>query len=111
MISKQEGKFAAVQVKCTVFRNPEGEGYICSTSSSHKLCRKGAFDFFAAYVIPEDAWYILPAKLILGMKSISLRTGEGGEAKYEEYREAWHLLRAAAGCGEGTSTGAAASEK
>jgi|SRR5579872_1132428 hypothetical protein len=94
------GKFVAVQVKCTVFRNPEGEGYICSTSSSHKLYRKGAFDFFAAYVIPEDVWYIIPAKLILGLKSISLCTGEGGEAKYEEYREAWHLLRAATGAVE-----------
>jgi PD-(D/E)XK endonuclease len=86
------GKFVAVQVKCTLFRNPEGEGYICSTSSSHKRYRPGAFDFLAAYVIPEDAWYIIPAKLIRRLKSISLCTVE---AKYEEYREAWNLLRKA----------------
>ena len=88
------GKFVAVQVKCTIFKNPEGEGYICSTSSSHKRYRPGAFDFLAAYVIPEDAWYIIPAKLIFAMKAISLCT-VSGEAKYEEYREAWHLLRKA----------------
>jgi hypothetical protein len=87
------GKFVAVQVKCTVFRNPEGEGYICSTCSSHKPYRPGAFDYLAAYVIPEDAWYIIPAKEIRGLKSISLCTV--GEAKYEQYREAWRLLRTA----------------
>lgn len=88
------GKFVAVQVKCTIFKNPESEGYICSTSSSHKRYRPGAFDFLAAYVIPEDSWYIIPAKLILGKKAISLCT-VSGEAKYEEYREAWHILRKA----------------
>ena len=90
------GKFKAVQVKCTIAVLESGKGYCCSTCSSHKPYRAGAFDFFAAYVIPEDAWYIIPAKLICGLRSISLCT-EGGEAKYEEYREAWHLLREASG--------------
>lgn len=88
------GKFVAVQVKCTVARLESGEGYICSTCSSHKPYKKGAFDYLAAYVIPEDAWYIIPAKEICGLRSISLCT-VGGEAKYEKYREAWGLLRKA----------------
>ena len=105
------GKFVAVQVKCTVFKNPEGEGYICSVCSSHKPYRPGAFDFLAAYVIPEDLWYIIPAKEIRGLKSISLCT-VGGEAKYEFYREAWNLLRKASeiedaqhGAAESTAAG------
>jgi hypothetical protein len=89
------GKFAAVQVKSAVTKLESGKGYICSTCSSHKVYRTGAFDFLAAYVIPEDVWYIIPAKEIRGLKSISLCT-DGGEAKYERYREAWHLLRKAA---------------
>jgi hypothetical protein len=89
------GKFAAVQVKSTVTKLESGKGYICSTCSSHKVYRAGAFDYLAAYVIPEDVWYIIPAKEIRGLKSISLCT-EGGEAKYEKYREAWDLLRKAA---------------
>lgn len=88
------GKFVAVQVKCTIAKLESGEGYICSTCSSHKPYKKGSFDYLAAYVIPEDVWYIIPAKLIFGLKSISLCT-VGGEAKYEEYREAWHVLRKA----------------
>jgi len=91
-------KFAAVQVKCTLAKLQSGTGYSCSTCSSHKVYRAGAFDFLAAYVIPEDAWYIIPAKEIRGLKSISLCT-DGNEAKYEKYREAWHLLREAAGSG------------
>jgi hypothetical protein len=89
------GKFAAVQVKSTVAKVESGKGYICSTCSSHKAYEAGAFDFLAAYVIPEDAWYIIPLKEVRGKRSISLCT-EGGEAKYEKYREAWELLREAA---------------
>lgn len=93
------GKFAAVQVKSTVMKLENGKGYMCSTCSSHKVYRAGAFDFLAAYVIPEDAWYIIPAKEIRGQRSISLCTAEG-EAKYEGYREAWELLRKATACEE-----------
>jgi len=88
------GKFVAVQVKCTIAKLEKGEGYICSTCSSHKPYRRGSFDYLAAYVIPEDVWYIIPARLVFGLRSISLCT-VGGEAKYEEYREAWSLLRKA----------------
>jgi hypothetical protein len=95
------GKFLAVQVKCTISELRNGQGYACSTCSSGKPYRAGSFDFLAAYVVPEDAWYIIAAKAIRGMKSISLLT-QGG--KYEKYREAWHLLREAAELGgEGES--------
>jgi hypothetical protein len=93
------GKFVAVQVKCTVAKTENGEGYVCSVCHSHKVYRAGAFDFLAAYVVLEDAWYIVPAKLIRGLRSISLCT-TGSEGKYEAYREAWHLLRKATGCEE-----------
>jgi hypothetical protein len=86
------GKFVAVQVKSTVTKLRNGKGYICSVCSSHKAYVEGAFDFVAAYVVLEDAWYIVPAKEIRGMLSISLGTG----GKYEEYREAWGRLREAA---------------
>ena len=94
------GKFVAVQVKCTVAALPKAKGYMCSVATNNKRYQAGAFDFMAAYVIPEDAWYIIPAKLTLGLRYISLCTTNGGEEKYEEYREAWHLLREASGIGE-----------
>jgi hypothetical protein len=54
--------------------------------------------FVAAYVILEDAWYIIPEKEIRGLKSICLCT-VAAEAKYEQYREAWSLLRKASEIG------------
>lgn len=99
------GRFAAVQVKCTISELRNGQGYVCSVCSSHKAYRAGAFDFVAAYVVLEDAWYIIPAKEIRGLKSISLCTQENA-GRYEGYREAWHLLRQAAEVGEACETGA-----
>jgi len=100
------GKFVAVQVKCTLARLESGEGYNCSVCSSHKPYPPGSFDFVAAYVIPEDAWYIIPEKEIRGLKSISLCTaGPGAEMKYEPYREAWGLLRKASEIRESESGG------
>jgi hypothetical protein len=103
------GKFVAVQVKCTIARLESGTGYSCSTCSSHTAYRAGAFDFLAAYVIPEDAWYIIPAEKFRGRKSISLCT-DSGEAKYEMYREAWQLLREAAAVGEDVQSTEAAAD-
>ena len=91
------GRFVAVQVKCTLAKLESGEGYTCSVCSGHKPYPPGSFDFLAAYVIPEDVWYIIPEKEVRGMLSISLCTsGPGAEMKYERYREAWGLLRQAA---------------
>jgi hypothetical protein len=89
------GKFVAVQVKCTMAKLPSGKGYLCQVKSDNKKYRAGAFDFLAAYVIPEDAWYIVPAKAIQGSLLLC-----GPRAKYEQYREAWNLLREASAIGE-----------
>lgn len=91
------GRFVAVQVKCTMAKLKAGKGYVCAVKSNNKTYRAGDFDFVAAYVIPEDGWYIVPAKLIWGQKSICLGSPAG---RFEQYREAWHLLREAAACEE-----------
>ena len=103
------GRFVAVQVKSTIARLESGEGYICSTCSSHKAYRAGAFDFRAACVVLEDVWYIIPAKEIRGLKSVSSCT-QGKEAKYEGYREAWHPLREASEICEESRSGEESAE-
>ncbi len=40
--------------------------------SGHKPCPPGAFDFLAAYVIQENAWYIVPEKEISGQDGVTL---------------------------------------
>jgi hypothetical protein len=87
----QGDRIVRVQVKSTIFR--EGaEGYSCSLKDSKGPYKKNTFEFVAAYVIPEDAWFILPEKVVRGMWSVGLYP-KLETAKYREYQEAWHLLR------------------
>jgi hypothetical protein len=50
-------------------------------------------DFFAAYVIPEDSWFIFPLAHILGVTALLLKPKRcRWRHAYDRYREAWHLL-------------------
>jgi PD-(D/E)XK endonuclease len=93
------GHFLRVQVKSTSYRT--GIEYVCKFKPN---CHKthdytlDEIDLFAAYVIPESVWYLIPASLILGpMRKKSFMLLPVGRpnrhrCKYEPYREAWGLL-------------------
>ena len=91
------GRFASVQVKSTVYE-ADG-GYACTVRSGHRRYPAGSFNFLAVFLVVEDVWYILPALEVQGKKTITLFP-KSPKAKYEKYREAWHLLRQAAGGSE-----------
>jgi PD-(D/E)XK endonuclease len=87
-----------VQLKCTeVIR---ARGY--DIQPIHSIYGRGKviytadqIDFLVAHIIPKDTWYVLPVDVIAS--STSLRFYPGIEckcARWESYREAWHLLRA-----------------
>jgi hypothetical protein len=92
--------FLRVQVKSTTHRS--GGGYRCMFRPRHRAKQTynlNQLDLFAAYVIPLDAWYLIPAKLIVGADHISdaMLCPVGTPVKkasycYECYREAWGLL-------------------
>jgi hypothetical protein len=87
----QGARIVRVQVKSTIFK--EGvSGYSCTLKDSKGPYKKNTFDFVAAYVIPEDVWFVLPEKVVRGMWSVGLYP-KLETAKYREYQEAWHLLR------------------
>ncbi len=79
-----------VQVRSTLFK--EGTGYSCSMKDSKGPYKKNSFEFVAAYVIPEDVWFIIPEKKVRGLWSVGLYP-KLERAKYWEYLEAWGLLR------------------
>jgi len=91
--------FLRVQVKSTDYRI--GNGYLCAfkpNQHSRRPYTTRKIDFFAAYVIPEDAWYLLPAAVVLKTRSLSLmlyplKPKRRNSFHYESYREAWNLLR------------------
>ena len=92
--------FLRVQVKSTTCR--AAAGYLCQFKPNHQKKRDyslGQIDLFAAYVIPENAWYLIPAALLLGKrrKTMAMLCPVTPPAKkacyrYERYREAWKLL-------------------
>jgi PD-(D/E)XK endonuclease len=50
-------------------------------------------DFLAAYVIPEDSWFIFPLPHILGLTSLLLSPKHRRRPSlYDTSREAWHHL-------------------
>ena len=65
--------FLRVQVKSTTSRS--GAGYRCQFMPNHQSKHDYSLrqiDLFAAYVIPEDAWYLIPAVLLLGKRRKSM---------------------------------------
>jgi PD-(D/E)XK endonuclease len=93
--------FLRVQVKSTTRRC--GAGYLCQFKPNHlKRCDYSLtqIDLFAAYVIPENAWYLIPAALLLGehrktmaMLSPVITPAKRASYRYECYREAWNMLK------------------
>lgn len=53
----------------------------------------GEIDFIAAYIIPEDTWYIIPLHAVRGTSLLFRRKKDRRPGIYDQYREAWHLLR------------------
>jgi hypothetical protein len=92
--------FLRVQVKSTTYR--VAAGYLCQFKPNHHKKHDYSLqqlDLFAAYVIPEEAWYLIPAVLLLGKprKTMAMLCPVTPPAKkasyrYERYRESWSLL-------------------
>jgi hypothetical protein len=88
-----------VQVKSTTCRT--GTGYLCQFKPNYDKKHDytvAEIDIFAAYVIPEDVWYLIPSRLLLGPRRrqavmlfplVPLRKNR---YSFEAYKEAWPLL-------------------
>jgi hypothetical protein len=92
------GDLIRVQVKSSANRN--GTGYLCYFRRNYRAREPYSvdeLDIFAAYIIPEEAWYLIPAGVILNRKGVPIylcpvTARRKNRYRYEQYREAWHLL-------------------
>jgi PD-(D/E)XK nuclease superfamily protein len=92
--------FLRVQIKSTTCRS--GAGYRCMLTANQNNRQDyslNQIDMFAAYVIPADAWYLIPAAMLLGKRRITMAVlspitppAKKASYRYECYREAWNLL-------------------
>jgi hypothetical protein len=83
------GEVFKVQVKSTGFRHLGSKSYVCATHH-RKPYKKKEVNFVAAYIVGEDAWYIIPLHAIAG-RQVYLNP-RFRRNKYRRYREAWDLL-------------------
>ena len=89
------GRFVRVQVKSTANGQHNG-GYVCGVhpSPGSELYKRGDFDFLAAYIVPLDVWFIIPAKAIVRRKKTSITLyADSLINDWSRYKEAWDLLR------------------
>jgi hypothetical protein len=84
------GAVYKVQVKSTGYQHPSSRSYRCTTHPSRELYSSKEVDFIAAYIISEEAWYIIPLRAI-SARQVYLNP-RFRRNKYRRYREAWDLL-------------------
>jgi len=87
-----------VQVKSTTYCRRGNEYSLNMHGPKRKRYPKGTVDFFAAYVIPLDEWYIIPYAA-MGKRTTLHFTPGSKRSKWTQFREAWHLLRGEPGDG------------
>jgi hypothetical protein len=82
--------FWRVQIKCAAsYRRRE---YVVTAQSHGKPYTKDNIDFIVAFLIPEDAWYVVPVESFSPRRTLRFSARPGSRKMFEKYREAWCLL-------------------
>ena len=90
-----------IQVKSAFSRSNRGSYQVQAsrhTAPTRLPYSADEIDFVAAYIAPRDIWYLVPVGVLLTGPCICLypdgtkKKKDEGTARYEKYREAWHLL-------------------
>ena len=85
-----------VQVRSATTLTRDDCYWIRTQTSDGGTCRpyrRSEIDFMVAYVIPFDAWYVIPVRTIQKVKGIGLAPHRPSKAKYEKFRELWRLMK------------------
>jgi hypothetical protein len=80
--------FSRVQVKSTQQHRKRG-GYRVQVVGGNLPYDETEIDFLAAYIAPEDVWYVIPIKKLKNRRVIYLYPKGQKKSKWEKYREGW----------------------
>src|SRR5712691_1934055 len=85
------------QVKCTEYEvdggypshedSARGESHMPAAYTAEEI------DVLIAHLVPLDIWYVVPVEAFAPRASLRFYPDGRKRAKFEHYREAWHLLR------------------
>jgi hypothetical protein len=92
-------RFWRVQVKSTY--QARSHVYIVNTTGSGNGTKKTytaeQIDILVAYIVAEDAWYVVPVAALATRRQLRLYPSgcrKKNSGQYEKYREAWELMKA-----------------
>lgn len=97
-IIDSDGILSRVQVKSTNIKDERIRGDAYRINSSYGATRKNGYtkkeiDFLAAYIIPENTWYIIPIDKISGIKSLYFSPQKKCKKRLEIFKERWDLFK------------------
>ena len=89
-----EGRLTRVQVK-SAYRAGEQRNYsLRAHGRNYRAYTAKEIDALAGYVVPLDAWYLFPVRLLGKLKTVKLFPDSlKRRSKFERWREAWWVVR------------------
>ena len=96
MVQNADGRIQRVQVKGTGTRIKGKPGYkvIAAHGNTTKVpLNPDEVDVLAAYVEPEDVWYLIPVVKLTGNVSVYLNPNTKLNGRYEVWKEAWNVFQ------------------
>ena len=93
IVQSRRGNLYRIQVKST-WSTHGGCYSVHVAGSQDRPYSLRDFEFLAAYVVPERAWYIIPLAEVVKRKVLNFYPHRPvSRGKLEKHREAWHLLK------------------
>ncbi len=84
-----------VQVRVSRAMRPGGWYTVLATRAGLIPLTPRHADFLAAFIPQCKAWYIIPVTALHGIRgTVAFRPNRPTKARWEKYRDAWHLLGA-----------------
>src|SRR5437879_12521846 len=89
-IGQTGGRLWKVQVKSAHVAWKDGSYSFRAHGHSYKAYRADEIDLLVAYVVPENAWYVFPVRVIHRRKSLKLFAGSRKKRwRFGNYSEQW----------------------
>ncbi|HXE92019.1 MAG TPA: group I intron-associated PD-(D/E)XK endonuclease [Terriglobales bacterium] len=92
--NRRRKRLVRVQVRSTNVPNSRCFRIGCRLQGDTRSFTPDDIDFLAAWVVPYDAWYIIPAHTLPTNEVKLFPHVPKSSSRTERYREAWHLLGA-----------------
>jgi PD-(D/E)XK endonuclease len=67
-------------------------GYKMKATGNRATYTKEDIDFIVAYIVPENAWYVVPIEALNGGAGLWFNPRPESKSRFEKYREAWCLM-------------------